>query len=416
MFKIDLKQHSPLIHFQHDRPYATIRATELKSKIDKFIVNDLKIVDPTLYKEYSDLITSENFPMKQDDNISSKYKIRVLAPSGVTLKIKYATRPGNDLHNDIPNFYVRFPAPYFADNQAVFNDKVSILIFSFNRKLIGLLEKSIPYVLVYNNFGMRQSKGFGSFLPKNMTIKEMHNIILKKYSAYYIKTVDTEPFKSIYHDYKVLKSGRSVKEPDINNNRLYVKSDLFEYFCKKNIRWEKRKIKEAIESFNRTNPGKAVSLKAEHAPADCPSVDRDKFRFVRALLGLADRNEYLISDPSNPAQALRNEKVVLKIKDKNEEIDRFRSPILFKIYTENKNSNGYKYSIIILPENIPDVIYDRWFRFSLCKLTQSGPTRCEEELDNCLFELKTPAQTEFVLTDFLDTYLPPKSWSKKVKS
>ena len=33
-----LKQHTPLIHFQHNLPGATLRSTELKSALDKFLI------------------------------------------------------------------------------------------------------------------------------------------------------------------------------------------------------------------------------------------------------------------------------------------------------------------------------------------------------------------------------------------
>ena len=35
---VKLKQHTPLIHFQHDQDGATLRATELKPKLDKFLI------------------------------------------------------------------------------------------------------------------------------------------------------------------------------------------------------------------------------------------------------------------------------------------------------------------------------------------------------------------------------------------
>src|SRR5690606_37665418 len=35
---IKLRQHTPLIHFQHDHIGATLRATEVKPKLDKFIL------------------------------------------------------------------------------------------------------------------------------------------------------------------------------------------------------------------------------------------------------------------------------------------------------------------------------------------------------------------------------------------
>ncbi len=36
---ITLKQHTPLIHFQHEQAGAILRATELKPKLDKFILS-----------------------------------------------------------------------------------------------------------------------------------------------------------------------------------------------------------------------------------------------------------------------------------------------------------------------------------------------------------------------------------------
>ena len=40
MHKLDikLKQHTPLIHFQHDQEGATLRASEVKPKLDRFII------------------------------------------------------------------------------------------------------------------------------------------------------------------------------------------------------------------------------------------------------------------------------------------------------------------------------------------------------------------------------------------
>ncbi len=40
MYKLEvtLKQHTPLIHFQHDQEGATLRASEVKPKLDRFII------------------------------------------------------------------------------------------------------------------------------------------------------------------------------------------------------------------------------------------------------------------------------------------------------------------------------------------------------------------------------------------
>ena len=38
---IKLNQHTPLIHFQHDQIGATLRASEVKPKLDKYIISRL---------------------------------------------------------------------------------------------------------------------------------------------------------------------------------------------------------------------------------------------------------------------------------------------------------------------------------------------------------------------------------------
>lgn len=43
MYKLTftLKQHTPIIHFQHDQAGATLRASEVKPKLDKFIIEQM---------------------------------------------------------------------------------------------------------------------------------------------------------------------------------------------------------------------------------------------------------------------------------------------------------------------------------------------------------------------------------------
>jgi len=37
-----LVQHTPLIHFQHSEPHACLRATEVKPKLDRFLIEQLE--------------------------------------------------------------------------------------------------------------------------------------------------------------------------------------------------------------------------------------------------------------------------------------------------------------------------------------------------------------------------------------
>ena len=78
MYKLEftLKQHTPLIHFQHDQAGATLRATEVKPKLDKFLRETLMQIKPAVYTEFRDLIAL--LPdSRKEENLPSPYKLAV---------------------------------------------------------------------------------------------------------------------------------------------------------------------------------------------------------------------------------------------------------------------------------------------------------------------------------------------------
>ena len=140
-FKIEftLKQHTPIIHFQSEQNGATLRATELKPKFDRFL------------KEYAfNGVIPEEFLIPKQDN-ALNYKVKLI--------------PKNK-EVDLPNSFL-----YFANN-AVKNDNekkhtvktssLDIEFFTFNTKLLQKIEKYFNDFLLITNFGSRSSKGYGS--------------------------------------------------------------------------------------------------------------------------------------------------------------------------------------------------------------------------------------------------------------
>ena len=43
VLKVTLKQHTPLLHFQPNEPGATLRASEVKPKLDKYILSKMEV-------------------------------------------------------------------------------------------------------------------------------------------------------------------------------------------------------------------------------------------------------------------------------------------------------------------------------------------------------------------------------------
>src|SRR6185503_1492446 len=54
----NLKQHTPIIHFQHDQDGATLRATEVKPKLDRFIIEKNGVINGAR-EGYSDWFASD---------------------------------------------------------------------------------------------------------------------------------------------------------------------------------------------------------------------------------------------------------------------------------------------------------------------------------------------------------------------
>ena len=94
------------------------------------------------------------------------------------------------------------------------------------------------------------------------------------------------------------------------------------YFHDKNIRWEKKYFKQNIKNkfYNKNN--QPYELLQHHNP---PHNNDGKYLFVRALLGLPNQYEFQLKNPPE-----RNSKLIITVKG-DEGVDRFKSPIIFKI-------------------------------------------------------------------------------------
>ena len=266
-FTVTLQQHSPLIHFQHDQHGACLRATELKPKLDRFIIEKHFENDIERYKNYLVEYQSEKKP-KDPTKIHQALDYKLTS----TAEIDYTSS-----HKMI------------ADEKIAVNLKnIKLKVFTFHPQLRKIIEDSLKPFFILTNFGTRQSKGFGCFTTHDTTQKDFEQIALQKFSSIYKRRPKTKAIDEIHEEYQLLKSGK--------NHHGYKKSKLFDYMCnEQHIRWEKRLIKETLKS---THTDVFDSLmydkKASHNRIiHCPKpVEDEDYRYIRALLGLAEHNEY----------------------------------------------------------------------------------------------------------------------------
>jgi hypothetical protein len=321
-----LKQHTPMIHFQYRQKGATLRATELKPKLDKFLIEHVFEKNKSKYSKY--LIDEEKDALN--------YKVKILPKAPVSVE-------------EIDSQHNREYSMYFGNRggdikKLTFCDTLEILFFSFDRALLTTIKENINSFFAITNFGTRQNKGFGSFYPKNAEndfLNELKKIKSKFLYIVYKKPDYREQLSDISIIYQLMKSG--INFPNrCNSQPSYHKSFLFKYMLNKGIGNEKRFIKENFFEEH-------VRVKPDNLPK----------KYVRGLLGIVGEIEF--KDPKRRG----------KIKYKSK-IDRFKSPITFKI-VEN--------IVAIIPENIPEELYGLKFKFSHGSFKKSIKTPLKSEFD-----------------------------------
>jgi hypothetical protein len=321
-FKINftLKQHTPLIHFQSEQSGATLRATELKPKFDRFLIEmfEKEQID---YKGF--LISGQERALDYKVSINSTLK-----KNNILFKTYISKK-------DRENKALKIGS-YFGDFKALESSIIKIEFFSFNSKIIDYINQYFNEFISTHAFGTRTSKGFGNYTNEKTTQKQFEEH-LEKHFILFKKTSEREPLQKILKEYQALKSGVSGSE----------KSELMKFFLSNEIRWEKRWIKKQL---NELKPDWFADLKDEyHDKNGFFTLDNEKYFFLRAMLGVSENNEFLVNSNSK-------DKLVVKIK--NSEIERFASPIIYKIFNNNV------YMLLNKKNPIDKRIFNKEFQFT----------------------------------------------------
>ena len=133
-----LKQHTPLIHFQHDKEGATLRATEVKPRLDRLLKERL-----------GDTVKPEWVQKEEGGLISFQYKLRISGE--VSEKFLVASNIPKYMRQEYDAQGIKYleKTPYFADNEhikkghthearrAVMYKNLRVEVFSFYSKIIG---------------------------------------------------------------------------------------------------------------------------------------------------------------------------------------------------------------------------------------------------------------------------------------
>ncbi len=328
-----LLAQSPLIHFQWNLLGAALRATEVKPKLDRYIIK-------RYIKQYGKPVPGK-WRNKQSPT-ALNYKLRIVADG-----VPETTLLGNISKNKAKTLeekdYAFEGCPYdiFYGNTGDVSEKrgvtvdMKLTVDCFITELREYIDSVIGDFFIVTNFGTMQGKGFGSYIVDGKKKDPNHicQTLIAEYqaNACYRFKASKSPFKQIKCLYSLMKTG-------VNQNYTkppaYRRSILFDYMHEQGFGNEK------------------AWLKQKHiAPALGKNVDQndEKSRYVRALFGIGEEIEFKNSLKD------ANDKVSVKIKDSEEKIERLNSPVFFKVI------NNIVY-YIGMPIN--EEIYGKTFIFS----------------------------------------------------
>jgi hypothetical protein len=291
-FEVRLKQHTPMIHFQHDQAGATLRATEVKPKLDAFLKEKLKLEQKVEeLKQY----TGNQGNLLYRLRISPNPKGAVVKPIERQMKDRNGNvlkkRNGDPRLIGFPNFFGNMGEG--KEKCFVQHRNVTFHFFSYRPALLDHIKKHLSEFLFRQNFGTRQSKGFGSFY-----VEASDPIYSAPLAKFYKFTVNAPKgdfyakyetlFEHINLFYKTIRSGINLKNRE-GRTLFYFKSLLFLYAkSEKNWTWDKRLIKNKF-----IRPNRLRDQKNAHPNSDLIRFEGSEGYMVRDLLGLAPVQEFM---------------------------------------------------------------------------------------------------------------------------
>lgn len=358
-----LVQHTPLIHFQHSEPHACLRATEVKPKLDRFLIEQLekddRFGDGRWKKWFVGDGSQQSFDYMMRITPNSEQVERTQSiENGIERAIARAEHrsPNASLHEIHKNYFGNMASGNNIQDtvQAIqetfkeslfYKDGLTLTIRCFIPELLTLIDEHIRGFFMMHNFGTRQRKGFGSFTVDISTKPNEPKgfDLVRKYcpNAYYCKLDDNVSADALLNAVWVLsaflKSGFNRGEGN------YVRGFVFRYFQR-----EKNPLAND-KAFVKQKVLRNVYDEATRGEHLHPYGNNVRYRYVRGLLGTNENSRFC----RDPRGETREDLTVHNIYIHSAEgVERFPSPLLFKPIGK---------FVFILPQKMPDEIFGSEF-------------------------------------------------------
>ncbi len=393
-----LVQHTPLIHFQHSEPHACLRATEVKPKLDRFLIEQLeeddRFGDGRWKKWFVGDGSQQSFDYMMRITPNSERVDRTQSIERAIARAEH--RPPNASFHEIhKNYFGNMASGNNIQDtvQAIqetfkeslfYKDGLTLTIRCFIPELLTLIDEHIRGFFMMHNFGTRQRKGFGSFTVDISTEPNAPkgSDLVRKYcpNAYYCKLDDNVSADALLNAVWVLsaflKSGFNRGEGN------YVRGFVFRYFQREKnpLANDKAFVKQQVlhNVYNEATRG-------EHLH---PYGNNVRYRYVRGLLGTNENSRFCRAPNAHtPVYDIYTHSA--------EGIERFPSPLLFKPIGK---------FVFILPQKMPDEIFGS--EFYILEKNQEEEYDSKATSDQKLNYLKQECKNRMIKTPTAEELAP----------
>lgn len=394
-----LVQHTPLIHFQHSEPHACLRATEVKPKLDRFLIEqlekDYRFGDGRWKKWFVGDGSQQSFDYMMRITPNSEQVERTQSIERAIARAEH--RPPNTSFHEIHKNYfgnmasgnnIQDTIRKTFKESLFYKDGLTLTIRCFIPELLTLIDEHIRGFFMMHNFGTRQRKGFGSFTVDISTKPNEPKgfDLVGKYcpNAYYCKldgNVNADALlDAVWVISAFLRSGFNRGEGN------YVRGFVFRYFQR-----EKNPLAND-KAFVKQKVLRNVYDEATQGEHLHPYGNNVRYRYVRGLLGTNENSRFCRA----PRGETREDRTVHNIYIHSAEgVERFPSPLLFKPIGK---------FVFILPQKMPDEIFGS--EFYILEKNQEEEYDSKATSDQKLNYLQTECKSSMIKTPTAEELAP----------
>lgn len=394
-----LVQHTPLIHFQHSEPHACLRATEVKPKLDRFLIEQLekddRFGDGRWKKWFVGDGSQQSFDYMMRITPNSEQVERTQSIERAIARAEHRP-PTASFHEIHKNYFGNMASGNNIQDtiretfkeSLFYKDGLTLTIRCFIPELLTFIDEHIRGFFMMHNFGTRQRKGFGSFTVDISTKPNEPKgfDLVGKYcpNAYYCKLgndVNADALlDAVWVISAFLRSGFNRGEGN------YVRGFVFRYFQR-----EKNPLAND-KAFVKQNVLLNVYNEATRGEHLHPYGNNVRYRYVRGLLGTNENSRFCRA----PRGETREDRTVHNIYiHSSEGVERFPSPLLFKPIGK---------FVFILPQKMPDRIFGS--EFYILKNKQEDEYDSKATSDQKLNYLKQECKNRMIKTPTAEELAP----------